>query len=98
MATLIRSVVTIPAVVDEIITVQINDAALMDTDFDYQIIDEKSQVCRKGHFKGRWVQMRVSNLKDGIYSIKLCSCAEDVCAFGFEKISLLQQKVGLHFV
>lgn len=87
MASLTPSFVEIPATVDEIITLHIKDPACVDTDFAYHILDEGRRICRKGHFRGTRVQMRLSDLKDGIYSLNLQSCDVDACTFCFEKIS-----------
>lgn len=79
--------VQIPTVVNDIIVIEIKDNALTNKDIEYRIIDSGQHICRKGHFKGLHIQMRISHLKDGKYSFNLNSCDTDACSFSFEKIS-----------
>ncbi|MFT3701033.1 MAG: hypothetical protein QM802_01610 [Agriterribacter sp.] len=79
--------IQIPSVVDDMIMIEINDQGLNNTDISYCITDSVEHICRKGQFRGLRVQLRLSHLKDGIYSFTLHSCSQDECSFSFEKIS-----------
>jgi hypothetical protein len=81
------SLVQISTIVHEFLSIQINDASLAGTFLHYSIIDSNREVMRKGHFKGMTVQLRLSHLKDGQYTLLLGDNPEDMAEFKFDKRS-----------
>lgn len=78
--------VFISTVVEDMVTIEIKDDQLTDADIHYAITDEAEHVCRKGHFRGLRVQLRIAHLKDGLYRFMLQSAGNDNCTFSVRKI------------
>lgn len=87
MPQLSPSAIQVPAIVNDMITIEVKDYALSDTYLTYDITDQGKRVHRKGQFRGQCIQLRVTHLQDGKYAINLNSCDTDKCSFLFEKIS-----------
>lgn len=79
------SSVSIPSIVEDMVTIEIKDNGLADADIHYAITDEGEHICRKGHFRGLRVQLRIAHLKDGIYRFMLRSTENDNCIFSIRK-------------
>ncbi|MBX3242227.1 MAG: hypothetical protein KIT80_14650 [Chitinophagaceae bacterium] len=87
MQSLRSSLVHVTPVVNDTLSVEINDADLVTTDITYHITDARDQVLRKGKFRGISVHLRLAHLKDGAYQINISSTEKDSCSFMFKKIS-----------
>jgi hypothetical protein len=81
------SSVHVTAVVHDFMVIQINDVALASNTVEYSILDKDGLFVRKGHFKGLLIQLRLSNLKDGLYQLQLSTGSDKVLVLPFEKKS-----------
>jgi len=77
----------IPPVVKEMIVIKIDDEDLRDQSFEYSIVNQEKQVCRKGQFTGNSVQLRITHLKDGKYLFFLTTASRKPNEYPFEKKS-----------
>ncbi|MGN6491328.1 MAG: hypothetical protein ACTHLE_04975 [Agriterribacter sp.] len=80
----------IPPVVREMIVIKIEDNELSDASFEYSIMNHEKKICRKGHFTGSVIQLRVSHLKDGMYYFHLSTSSREPSFYSFEKKSKQQ--------
>jgi len=87
MSQLNPSAVQIPSIVDEMMVIEIKDNTFSDKYLKYDITDARKRICRKGQFRGQYIQLRMTHLQDGKYAINLHSSDADNCSFLFEKIS-----------
>lgn len=77
----------VPATInDDLLIITVLDHLLLETTIQYVIEDATACTCRKGSFCGPQVQMRIANLKDGMYQLLLKN-AEYCCRFPIEKVS-----------
>jgi len=81
------SAVQIPSIVNDMIVIEIKDNTFSDKYLTYDITDARKRICRRGQFRGQYIQLRVTHLQDGKYAINLHSTDADNCSFLFEKIS-----------
>lgn len=77
----------IPSVVREMIVIKIEDTDLANAQFEYSIMNHEKKICRKGHFTGSVVQLRVSHLQDGKYYFHLSTGSREPSSQLFEKKS-----------
>lgn len=83
----------IPSIVREMIVIKIEDRELSEASFEYSIMNHEKKVCRKGHFTGSLVQLRVSHLKDGVYFFHLATSSREPSFQSFEKKSKQQDDI-----
>lgn len=76
-----------PSLVREMIVVKIDDEELTNASFQYSILNHEKKVCRKGHFTGLLIQLRVSHLQDGKYHFYLTTDSRTPTEYTFEKKS-----------
>lgn len=76
-----------PSIVREMIVVKIEDEDLSGASFEYSIINHEKKICRKGHFTGLLIQLRVSHLQDGNYYFHLTTDSRKPSEYSFEKKS-----------
>ena len=81
------SIVQVSQIVHDFMFIRINDASLEDTPFNYDILDKNNHIARKGQFKGLLIQLRLSHLKEGRYTLQLSAGDQQPAAFIFDKKS-----------
>lgn len=85
MSFLNSSQILITREVYDFMFIQIDDATFHRQSLQYAILDNSGQLIKKGMFRGSIVQLRLSNLEDGIYHLSLGSNRSSSTTYQFVK-------------
>jgi hypothetical protein len=64
-----------------------NDNSFHNMTFNYTIFDSENKLIRKGQFKGLLIQLRLSHLTEGRYTLQLFIAGQDPAIYSIAKKS-----------